>query len=329
MAYTNTGNCSMSLELSDRLQAMATDVLAGAAANVATGFANEMMGNLPRARHCFQKVIDVPLSDGGSKRASRFVADPLILARGNQLRILALMGLPEESSNRWKKNLTVANSSGLDPRSIAGLLIEGAWYHAFYHRFDETLKLTERTIDICKKYDFFMENQWATFLQNWANTQVGDAKQGLAGIESFIAFIDATGVLMHAPLYYATYSDILFESGHAEKAAIWVNRGLEVIEHTGQNYFASEIYRLQGLIAAARQQNELSLTTLKKAHRMAREQDARLLEMRAALSLNSILANTGAVDDGTRMLSETVSRMHDGFQSKELLEASSILKVRI
>jgi tetratricopeptide (TPR) repeat protein len=329
MVYTNIGNRSMSLELSDRLQDMATDVLAGAAANLASGFANEITGNFPEARHCFQKVIDVELSDGGPERASRFVADPLILARGNQLRLLALMGRLEESNDRWKQNLALADSSSLDPRSTAGLLIEGAWFHAFYHHFDVTLSLTERTIDICTTYDFFMESQWATFLQSWANTQVGDEKQGLAGIEAFIGFIDATGALMHAPMYYAIYGDILFESGHSEEAEKWVNRGLEVMEHTGQAYFASEIYRLQGLIAAARQQIDLSLTTLKNAHQMAREQDARLLELRAALSLNSTFASTGAVDDGTRILRETVSRMHDGFQSSELREASFILKETI
>ena len=326
MAYTNTGNSGMSMELSERLQAIADDRLGGAAANLASGFAHEIQGDLPRAREYFQRVIDVELDGGSSaERASRFVADPLILARGNQLRILALMGRLRESNQLWQENLAMANSASVDPRSAAGLLIEGAWFSAFYHRGEETLALTERTLDICASYDFFMESQWATFLQSWAHTQVGDTQRGMAGIEAFIAFIDATGALMHAPLYYAIYGDILFQSGRPELAETWVTRGLDVIGHTGQNYFASEIYRLQGLIAQSRQDNELAVTILAKSIRTARDQDARLLELRAALSLSSLLASGGEAEQGRKVIREAVDRMHEGFQSVELQQASQRL----
>lgn len=326
MAYTNTGNSNMSMELSDRLQAIADDVLGGAAANLASGFANEIMGDLPRAQNCFQKVIDVDFQGGSAERAGRFVADPLILARGNQLRTLAVMGRLKESDQLWQQNLAMANSGTLDPRSTAGLLIEGAWFSAFYNRLEETLSLTERTLDICASYDFFMESQWATFLRSWTNTQMGDHQKGIVGIEAFIAFIDATGALMHAPLYYALYGDILLKTDQAEKAGKWVNRGLEVIEHTGQNYFASEIYRLQGLIEHSRQENQLALTILGKALETAQQQDARLLELRTALSLSSVLTSSGETDEGKKVLRESVERMHDGFQSIELQQAGLVLE---
>lgn len=329
MAYTNTGNRGMSLELSNRLQTIASDSadpLIFAAAQLAAGFANEIAGSLPEARDHFERVIDVEMTDSSLERASRFVVDPLILARGNQLRLLTVMGLVKESGDRWRRNLALIDSGSLDPRSIAGLLIEGAWFNAFNNRFEETKDLTDRTIEICKKYDFFMESQWATFLQSWANVHVGDVEQGLSGIAGFIGFIDATGALMHAPLYYAIYGEILLKRGRPDEAGKWVKRGLEVIDHTGQDYFASEIYRLQGELAAEEKQPDIALASLEEAHRIAREQDARLLELRATLSLHSLMGSIGATADGARILRESMSRMHDGFDSDEMRQARLILQ---
>ena len=297
MAYTNTGNRGKSLELSDRLQTMvsdASDPVVFAAAHLAAGFASELAGNLRQAREHFQKVIDVEMTSSSLDRASRFVADPLILARGNQLRLLVLMGLAKESEDRWRRNLALVDGGNLDPRSIAGLLIEGAWYHAFNHRFEDALNLTERAIEISQKYDFFMEMQWATFVQSWANTQVGDVDQGLSGMAGFIGFIDATGALMYAPLFYAIHCEVLINCGRLDEAGKSVTRGLEIIDHTGQGYFASEIYRLHGNIAAEQKQLDVALASHEKAYNIAKEQDARLLELRAALSLSSLMGATGA-----------------------------------
>jgi tetratricopeptide (TPR) repeat protein len=329
MAYTNTGNRSMSLDLSDRLRllaASAADPLVTAAADYSAGLANEISGRLREASDLYQRIMDLGPTNGSLERASRFVVDPVIVATGNQLRLLALMGLAEESRDRWERNLVMINSGTFDPRSPAGLLIEGAWFHAFYNRFEDALELTERTIELCDQFDLFMELQWAMFLHSWASTRVGDVDQGLEGIASFVGFVDATGALMHAPMYYAIYAETLLERGRGDDAKSWVNRGLEVIDHTGQAFFASELHRLRGKIAAAEMQPELALTSFQEALRIAREQDARLLELRAALSLARWMDTDGPEGDGARVLRQTVERMHAGFDSDEYRQALSVLQ---
>lgn len=329
MAYTNTGNRDRSLELSNRLQALAgnaSDSILTAAAHLSAGLANEISGHLREASEHYRIIINLGWNSGTQERVSRYVVDPLILARGNQLRLLALMGMADESRDRWDRNLALANDAAVDPRSTAGLLIEGAWFHAFYNRFEETLELTERTIELCTRYDLFMEQQWAAFLHSWANTRLGDVEKGLAGMAAFIGFIDATGALMHAPLYFAVYGETLFSRDRRDDAKTWVKRGLEVIDHTGQGFFASELHRLRGEIAAAEAKPDLALTSLREAHRIARDQGARLLELRAAMSLHRWMNVNDPEDDGLRVLRESVERMHAGFDSYEFRQALDILK---
>jgi hypothetical protein len=53
-------------------------------------------------------------------------------------------------------------------------------------------------------------------------------------------------------------------------------------------------------------------------------QDARLLEMRAALSLGRFLTAEGSVANAERVLRDALGRMHAGFESLELLEARAV-----
>lgn len=329
MAYANTGNCKVSMELANRLSSIAaktTDPLDSAAANVAIGISNEISGNLPIAKEHFQVAIEFQSSGTSSERANRFVVDPLIMSQGNQLRLLALMGFADASEKRWEQNLALINSGSLDPRSSADLLIEGAWYHGFYNRFEKVIELTEQTVSICNQYDIFMEYQWAMFQQSWANTVLGDVEKGLSGMKNFLVMIEGSGAFMHASLYYATLGEALAKNGYLEEARDLLNQGLKVLEETGQGYFAPEVYRVRGEVAAELDTEEQAIAWTQKAYKLAIEHDARLLEYRAALSMSKLLGNAKASVDGIQILNETAVRMHEGFNIEQIRSSVVLLE---
>ena len=132
---------------------------------------------------------------------------------------------------------------------------------------------------------------------------------------------------MHHSLYIATLAEALVRAEALDEARDWIRQGLALVERTGQHYFESELHRVLGeLEGAPGGVSDQARLSLHRAVEIAVGQDARLLEMRAALSLGRFLRGEGATEEARRVLSGAVDRMRTGFDSPELSEAKTILR---
>ena len=330
MASTLAGDCNKSSDLSARLLRMseeAGDPTFLAAAHYAAALALELAGDLQATKKHVEKVLRLDSPDSNRNRVARWVVDPLISAGGIHLRVLALLGFSGAASDRWNAQRARVDQDALDPRSVCDVLIVGCVYHALLRRPGEVRGLATRAIEICDRFDIFFERQWAAFWDGWALTESVSTGTGLEAMRGFLALITSAGCLMHHSLYIATFAEALVKAGAREEAREWIRQGLALIERTGQHYFESELHRvlgeLEGVPGGAHDEARLSLH---RAVGIAANQDARLLEMRAALSLGRFLRQEGATEDARRVLSNASDRMRTGFDSPELFEAKTILR---
>ncbi|RPI78377.1 MAG: hypothetical protein EHM41_25110 [Chloroflexi bacterium] len=87
--------------------------------------------------------------------------------------------------------------------------------------------------------------------------------------------------------------------------------------------------RLKGdLLLAVSPENAAEAESLfQHALEVARELDARMLELRAAISMNRMWQAQGEAGQGRRLLSSVYERFTEGFTTADLKEAQDLLRV--
>ncbi len=176
---------------------------------------------------------------------------------------------------------------------------------------------------------------WAGNLASWATNgaQEGEAalKHERQLAETFR--LHGTGVgygvqLLHLARSYARAGHVQAGLDCLEELRGWIDR-------TSVHVLEAEVHRMRGellLMEAASQQDIASAAEacIRQAIAIARQQEARWWELRAAVSLCRLLERRSRADDASRvearqMLAETYGWFREGIAARDLLEAQELL----
>ncbi len=101
---------------------------------------------------------------------------------------------------------------------------------------------------------------------------------------------------------------------------------LDTVERTGERQSEAELHRLKGewLLAHRRQRGEAE-ACLKRAIAVARGQDAKMFELRAAMSLARLWGDQGRRGEAHDLLAPIYDWFTEGFDTLDLKEAKAVL----
>jgi predicted ATPase len=100
---------------------------------------------------------------------------------------------------------------------------------------------------------------------------------------------------------------------------------LAVTEHTGERCWEAEQYRLQGELLQARADAWQAERCFRQALEIARHQQARSLELRAAMSLSRLWRQQGKRAEARDLLAPIYGWFTEGFDTADLQEAKALL----
>jgi tetratricopeptide (TPR) repeat protein len=123
----------------------------------------------------------------------------------------------------------------------------------------------------------------------------------------------------------ASLANGLMQLAKTDQALAAIGDGLQRMEKKGEQLWASELYRIKGLILFRRNELEESQTALEGALRAARRQQARAYELRAAISLARLLGEQGRAAAACELLAPVYGRFTEGFDTADLKEAKEVL----
>jgi hypothetical protein len=104
-----------------------------------------------------------------------------------------------------------------------------------------------------------------------------------------------------------------------------VREGLEVQERTGQRRWEVELHRLEGIALFGLNRLEEGQTAFEEALRIARTQQAKAYELRAATSLARLWAEQGRRAEGRDLLAPIYGWFTEGFDTADLKDAKALL----
>jgi tetratricopeptide (TPR) repeat protein len=114
-------------------------------------------------------------------------------------------------------------------------------------------------------------------------------------------------------------------AGQIEEAVTLLDEALHIVERTGERWFAAELNRDKGRLLLRQGRREAAEELYRKALSIAREQEAKLWELRAAMSLARLWRDQGCDAEARELLAPVYGWFSEGFATPDLKEAKTLL----
>jgi predicted ATPase len=186
----------------------------------------------------------------------------------------------------------------------------------------------EASLSLAQQYGFPLFVAMGEVFRHWALAEPGQGEECVEPIRAGIAAYQATGAELYRPYFLGLLAESYGRSGCTDKGLQILTEALELTETTGERLYEAELYRLQGQLLLARSPDHCTAAErcFQQALAIARCQHARLLELRAAVSLSRLWQQQGKRDQARHMLGEVYGWFTEGFDTRDLRAARALLE---
>jgi predicted ATPase len=291
----------------------------------AIGYSNYFLGNFPEARDHAEKGLALydPERERGLVASFQL---PLSSACGNFLMMsLWFMGYPGQAQrareNAWATIEALNNPAATVYAMACAMMIDFARRdHATAARYAETLH------GLATEGGFLLWAAQGRIYRGWAQAVTEDAEAGLAEMRAGLESYRLTGSDLMTPQFCIMMAEALLRAGRPGEALASLSRGLRYVEESREHVHEPELHRLRGETLIAQGAISAGEASLAKAIERAQAQQAKMLELRAALVLARLRRDQGRDEEAAQILRPLVEWFHEGNDLPELLEARSILE---
>jgi predicted ATPase len=127
------------------------------------------------------------------------------------------------------------------------------------------------------------------------------------------------------PFYIALLARACEIAGQIEEASTLLDEALQIVERTGERWFAAELNRHKGQLLLRQGHSEAAEELYRRALSIAREQEAKLWELRAAVSLARLRRDQNRRAEARDLLVPVYGWFTEGFDTPDLKEAKALL----
>jgi predicted ATPase len=166
-----------------------------------------------------------------------------------------------------------------------------------------------------------------SILRGWVLSEQGQLQEGIELMRRSIEAWRATGAEVCFPYYLSLLAGAYGKAGRPEDGLALVDESLSISTATGETWWKAELIRLKGhLTLLSPGDNRRSAETcFREAIHLARRQSAKLLELRATVSLGRLLAGQGRSAEARQMLVAIYGWFEEGLDTPDLMEANALL----
>jgi predicted ATPase len=285
-------------------------------------------GDLTQAREHLEAGLRLYDPETHAGHAFVFGQDPGVSCLAYLAQVQWQLGYPDAAERIAGEAVGLARRIA-HPFSLAFALDMGAAVHHFRRRPDRALELAEDAIAVSAEHGFPLWSAFGKALRSWAlvHHHARDAQPG--DLHDALRAWRATGAGICGPYLLGLIAEAHVELGEFASGVPLVDEALDRVETSGERFWEAEILRLRGRLLMATEgapQPEIE-ACLRRAVAIAREQDSRALELRAAGTLGPWLAVRGQADEAVAMLQEPLRAFTEGFDTGDLKEAERLLGV--
>jgi predicted ATPase len=155
----------------------------------------------------------------------------------------------------------------------------------------------------------------------------GLGEEGLAQMHQGLAAYRATGAEVRRPYYLALLAETYGKVGQPSQGLSVLTEALTMVDKTAEGWWEAELYRLKGeLLLRQGSPTEEVEACLRQALAVSQHQQAKSLELRAAMSLARLWQQQGKQAEAQTLLAPIYGWFTEGFDTADLQEAKALLE---
>ena len=247
--------------------------------------------------------------------------DPGVGCFFQDARVLWLLGQPDKAVTVVGEAVHLARKLG-HPLMVQFALFFTAWVRQLRNEPALVLEVLREALPAAEEHGYAMLVGWMTALGGWAEARMGEPASGIAKIRATLGRLREAGAEILRPSFLALLADALARDGQLDEAWSALEEARELAARTHERFYEAEILRLSGELAGRVGRSDAeSLELLERAVRVAKEQRALSLELRATTSLARWLAGHGRQGEAAAPLDAVIARFTGGRNTVDFLEA--------
>ncbi|HVN82347.1 MAG TPA: AAA family ATPase [Terriglobia bacterium] len=285
-------------------------------------------GAFRRALHHAEESLTLydPELHGGL--VATYGEDPGVSSRNWAAQSMCFMGFLDQGLENAQLALALASKPG-HLYSLASAQAQIAFLHQ-YRREDKVVSdWAEATIDLASEQGFPPRVAQGKVLRGWAWSVQGRTDEGIESLQEGLAAYRDTGVEMDRPYYLALLAEAFARSRCFQQGLDTLDEALAMILNSRTFFYEAEIRRLRGcmlLQSDSRKHGSEAEDCFQQALGVARGQEAKLLELRAAVSLSQLWAEQGRKREAVQLLTGLLAWFSEGFQTPDLQQAQDMIR---
>ena len=235
--------------------------------------------------------------------------------------VLFCLGYPDQALERSRAAIADARRLA-HPPSLALSLALAATPLLHVGENASLDQLASQLIAVATEQGFPYWRGAGTAYRGWAKAKNGDVAEGIMLLRSGSAVQRSTGAAPQAGGLLARAYEI---AGQVEEAVILLDHNLQIVEMRGERWLEAELNRQKGQLLLRQGHLEAAEELYRKALSIAKEQEAKMWELRAAVTLARLRRDQGRRTEALDLLAPIYGWFTEGFDAPDLKQAEALL----
>src|SRR5262245_8017675 len=284
--------------------------------------ANLLLGRFEAARWQMQNLIDMYDTVRDGPQAGMSTRDPKVSTCTLLGICLTILGYPDSGAamslqgveHAESLNHPVSLNLGLRRACVQGMLQRDPLRVAEFSDQLATLRAA---------YETYKGNWEGVFFEDWAQLSNQPDSARFDRMQKFLRHLDSNKNWALLPFYMLSTAELRGQFGDVAMAATLLERAAELVDVTGARWWEPEVTRLRARFSA--HDPEESETLLRSSLATAREQGAKLWELRASIDLARLLRNRENHTEARQLLEPAYRWFSEGSGTADLVAARTFL----
>jgi class 3 adenylate cyclase/predicted ATPase len=284
-------------------------------------------GALPAARQHLEDGIARYTPDQHRMPVFRMGHDPGLACRAFAAWTLWLLGYPSQALACLHEASALVHALA-HPFSLAFARCRAAFVFQLFRDVPAVHEQAEAAVVLSTAQGFQPWAALGTSLRGWALAMQGQGEAGMAQVRQGITAYRATGAALHVPYFCTLLADVSDHLGHVEDGLQALAEAHTLVEQHEERWWEAEVCRLRGvlLLRQTMAQQKEAEACFQRALDVARRQEAKSLELRAAMSLSRLWQHQGKRAEARELLAPIYGWFTEGFDTADLQEAKALLE---
>jgi adenylate cyclase len=263
--------------------------------------------------------------------AFRFGYDPATGCLFRVAHCLCLLGYPDQARKKMAGALVRAKELAHPPTLAPTLLFATIHHHCCRDR-QAVQEQAQALILLSQEHEFSFFQATGLMFHGWALVEQGKEAEGLAQMQQGLAIHQAIGGVVRF-IYLILLTEAYRDTNRSGEGLLVIEELLGRIEKHEERIYEAELHRLKGELTLLLKTDDSRCNVQQEAEQsflqaieVAQRQHAKWWELRATTSLARLWQQQGKKEEARQRLAEIYGWFTEGFDTKDLQEAQTLLQ---